>query len=67
MANIYVLKDEDLDVIKQMLYSVTSYGQEYPKESIMKFEKVCIHDDAFMCECRLNKLIEFIQTKNVSK
>lgn len=65
MANTYVLKDEDIDAIKQMLYGVERYGDTFPDSSIMKFEKVCTHDDSFMCSCRLNVLVEFIESKKV--
>ena len=62
---VYVLRDEDLAIIKQMLYGVERYGDTFPEGSIMKFEKVCNHDDSFMCSCRLQVLVEFIESKKV--
>ena len=43
-----------------------SYSVDYKKESIMDYEKVCSHDDGYLCEHRLQFIIDFIN-KNKEK
>jgi hypothetical protein len=41
--------------------SVSSYGNDYDSESIMEYNKLCDHDDAYLCECRLQFIIDFVK------
>jgi hypothetical protein len=52
-------KNSMLRVLAKKL-SVSSYGNDYPKESIMEYDRLCDHDDAYLCECRLQFIIDFV-------
>jgi hypothetical protein len=53
-------KNSMLRVLAKKL-SVSSYGNDYPKESIMEYDRLCDHDDAYLCECRLQFIIDFVK------
>lgn len=39
------------------------YGNKDPKESIMHYEQLCSCDDGFLCEHRLQLIIDWIKNK----
>lgn len=45
--------------LKVKLKVVGHYNR--PQKSIMEFDNICDHDDNFLCECRLNWIVERIK------
>ncbi len=38
-----------------------NYSTPYPKESILAYGNICQHDSGYLCEHRLNWLINYIK------
>jgi hypothetical protein len=53
------------ELVKKLSVNRSSYGVE-PKESIMGYEKLCTHDSAYLCECRLQYIVDFLINKTPS-
>lgn len=51
------LSDRQLELIRKLNTSL-SYGVEDPKDSIMHYGQLCHHDSGYLCECRLQYIIE---------
>jgi hypothetical protein len=47
--------------IRWWLQSPNNYMGSFHEDSIMKYDCVCKHDDGFMCEHRIEKLINLIE------
>jgi hypothetical protein len=54
-------------ILLEKLNCITSWSQENPKDSIMSFEQHCTCDSGFLCEHRLEYIVEFIQKNFVQK
>ena len=64
--NEFVLNEKDIEYLKKALYSAKSYSEKnIPKESIMTYESECSCDDGFLCEHRLEWLINYIESKKL--
>jgi hypothetical protein len=50
--NLEGLTQKQIDLLKLLNASCSSYVKEHP-DSIMGYDQICDHDDAYMCECRL--------------
>ena len=42
------------------LNCTTSYLEDTPKDSIMHYSQLCNHDDGFLCECRLEYILNYL-------
>jgi hypothetical protein len=63
----YVLNEKDIEYLKEALEIPKTYvynKDNYPN-SIMLYDKVCNCDDGFLCEHRLEWLINFIESKKL--
>ena len=56
------LTDEQIMFIKK-LNTRTRYDVEDPKDSIMHYEQICKHDSGYLCECRLQYIIDHLKNK----
>jgi len=57
-------------MIKELVVKLNTssrWGQEDPKGSIMHYRELCEHDSGFMCECRLQHIIDFLKDRNTIK
>ena len=66
----YVLTEKDIEYLRKALYSPTTIYRDpnLPDESIMiynLFKGVCECDDGYLCEHRLEWLIEYIENKEL--
>jgi hypothetical protein len=67
----YVLNEKDIDFLKKALYAgrksfTRSQSTLLPTgTSILKYKKVCDHDDGYFCEHRLEWLINYIENKEI--
>lgn len=59
-----VKEGSDLDFLIQRLNTITSYNEQVPPKSIMHYGQLCNHDDGYLCEHRLQFIIN--QLKNTS-
>lgn len=58
LSKVYI-DSKQLELIK-ILNCNTSYGEDRITDSIMSFGVVCEHDDGFMCEHRLEYLLNYL-------
>ena len=52
-----VKQGSDLDFLIQRLNCTTNYYENDPPKSIMHFGQLCEHDDGYLCEHRLQFII----------
>lgn len=60
------LNEKEAAILKplaKMLSVSNSYSVDYIKESIMTCEKVCTHDGGYLCECRLQYIIDYLKNE----
>jgi hypothetical protein len=56
-------KESKLFELIQKLNSFNTYNSDIKlPNSIMVYGNLCDHDDGFLCECRLQYIIDFIET-----
>jgi len=48
--------------LENKLHTSGSYSVRYHPDSIMDYEKICNHDDGYLCEHRRQWIIDFIKT-----
>lgn len=60
IVNIEGLTDSQIMLITK-LNATKSYSVDNPKDSIMHYEQLCDHDDGFLCECRLQYIIDWLK------
>lgn len=63
LVNTEGLNEEQLLLIKKLNCSLYM-GSKEPKDSIMHYEQICEHDDGFLCEHRLQVIIDFLKEAN---
>jgi hypothetical protein len=49
------------------LNCTTSYNEDKPKDSIMHYGQLCNHDDGFLCEHRLEYILNYLNQNNNEK
>ena len=60
------LNEKEAAILKPLatMLSVSgSYSVDYIKESIMTSERICDHDDAYLCQCRLQHIIDYLKNE----
>lgn len=58
-----VLKNSPIrELVKKLSVNRSSYDK-MPKGSIMEYENICNHDSAYLCECRLQYIVDFLNKK----
>ena len=57
--------EDILSDLEQKLNTSSSYSIPYHEDSIMKYEKICNHDDGYLCEHRRQWIIDFIKANFV--
>jgi|JI10StandDraft_1071094.scaffolds.fasta_scaffold374384_1 hypothetical protein len=53
--------------LAKLLNVSTNYNDEDPKDSIMQFEKFCSCDSGFLCEHRLDKILDYVEENYSAK
>ena len=64
----YILNEKEIEYLKKALYTPKFWKDpNLPDESIMISDEtiVCHHDDGFLCEHRLEWLINYIESKEL--
>jgi hypothetical protein len=54
-------KESKLYKLIEKLNLRNNYGEKAPVNSIMHFEQLCEHDNGFLCEHRLQYIIDYIK------
>jgi len=54
--------DSILLELEEKLNTSGIYGVRYHPDSIMEYEKICNHDDGYLCEHRRQWIIDFLKT-----
>lgn len=62
-VNLDGLSELEKDFIEKLNVKLYNNGSQDPKESIMHYEQICKCDDAFLCEHRLQFIIDWIKNK----
>ena len=60
IVNIEGLTDSQIMLITKLNTKIR-YDVDDPKDSIMHYEQLCNHDDGFLCECRLQYIIDWLK------
>lgn len=60
LVNTDGLSDHHMSLIKK-LNTTTSYDVKDPEDSIMHYEQLCHHDSGYLCECRLQYIIDHLK------
>jgi hypothetical protein len=59
----YETNVDNVNVIKKLAEKLSvsgSYSVDYISESIMAYDKICEHDSAYLCEHRLQFIVDFV-------
>ena len=68
MKNQLTEKDKEfLESLKQKLHISLNYNIPFHEESIMGFQKICYHDDGYLCDHRLNWLLTEIEKHLINR
>lgn len=54
------------ELVKKLTVDSHSYST-MPEGSIMGYEQLCNHDSAYLCECRLQYIVDFLNEKMTKK
>lgn len=58
-----IFSDSSFKELEEKLQVSGSYDIPYSENSIMKYGKICEHDNGYLCEHRRNWIIEFVKNK----
>jgi len=64
----YILTEKNIDYLKKALVCPTSQSvadKEHYPDSILLYKEVCTCDDGYLCEHRLEWLINYIESKEL--
>lgn len=62
LVNLDGINKEQMELIKKLNTSL-KLGLADPQESIMHYGQLCTHDDGFLCQHRLQFIVDWLKNK----